>query len=222
MRNRSSRRRVPTGVVLAVGMVISATAMWQASTAAFTATTANPGDSWATGNVVLTADNTATAVFTSTAMKPTDVVVKCINVSYTGSVVNTTAVKFYTTSTTDPAANGNTLGTYFTVKIEEGTGTANDPTCAGAFTSSTIIFDGTHNQGSGGAAKPVGTMADLTQTHGTSYTNGFSCGWTPTPSSTSKSYKFTVTFSGTGTDATDNNLQSKTLTTTFNWEVHST
>ncbi len=226
MRERSSRRRIPGGVVLAMGMVLSATALWQASNAAFTATTANPGNSWSTGTVVLNDDDggaspmLGTAMFSSTAMKPTDQVIKCLNVTYTGTVDTVVPLRFYTATTTNPAVGGNTLGTYFTAKVEEGTGATGNGSCTG-FSSTSTLFDTTHNQtGSPTAAMPIGTMADLTQSR-TTYANSFACGWTPTTSSTTKSYKFTITFAGSGVDATDNTMEALQLITTFTWEAHS-
>ncbi len=226
MRNRSSRRQIPGGVILAIGMVVSATTLWQASSAAFTATTANPGNTWSTGTVVLN-DNDGgaspmlgTAIFSSSAMKPGDQVVKCINVVYSGTVDTVVPLRFYTTTTTDPGVGGNTLGTYFTVQVEEGTGSSSNSACTG-FSATSTIFDSTHNMTvSPTAAIPIGTLADLTQNR-TTYANSFACGWTPTSSSTTKSYRFTVTFAGSGSNTTDNTMQNKQFLTTFAWEAHS-
>ncbi len=226
MRAHRSRRRFTAGLVLAVGMVISTTVLWQASNAAFTATTANPGNAWNTGTVVLT-DNDGgatpmlgTAIFNTGAMKPGDVLTKCINVIYTGTVDTVTPLRFYTTTTTDPAVGGNTLGTYFGVQIEEGTGSTSNTACT-SFSTTSTVFDSTHAQtGSPTAAIPIATMADLTQNR-TTYANSFACGWTPTSASTTKSYRFTVTYNSSGSTAMDNLMQNKQLLTTFTWEAHS-
>ena len=97
--NRSQRRLVrsfaPVAGLLAAGLLV-----WQGSTAAFTATTNNTGDSWATGKLKLQnngggtvmADTTAN-LFAETGIKPGVSGVKCITVESTGSLVG--AVKMY-------------------------------------------------------------------------------------------------------------------------------
>jgi len=93
--NRSKRRLIraiaPVTGLLAAGLLV-----WQGSTAAFTATTNNTGDSWATGKLKLQnngggtsyADTTAN-LFAETAIKPGVSGVKCITVESTGSLAGT-------------------------------------------------------------------------------------------------------------------------------------
>jgi hypothetical protein len=218
--------RASSAVVLAVGMVVSAATVWQASQAAFTATTANPGNSFSTGTVVLNDKDgggtpmTGTAIFNVGALEPGDSITRCLNVTYSGSAV-TTPIRFYTTTTTDPTVGGGpqTLGTYLTVVVEEGTG-ATDTACTGySSAGATTVFDTTHRSGTAAtAARPAGSMADLTGNN-TSYASGLTGAWTPAPASPSRSYRFTVGLPGTGSDTTDNTLQNRTLITTFTWET---
>jgi hypothetical protein len=97
--NRSKRRLIraiaPVTGLLAAGLLV-----WQGSTAAFTATTNNTADSWATGKLKLQnngggttyADTTAN-LFAETAIKPGVSGVKCITVESTGSLAG--ALKMY-------------------------------------------------------------------------------------------------------------------------------
>ena len=92
---RSTRRLIraiaPVSGLLAAGLLV-----WQGSTAAFTATTNNTADSWATGKLKLQnngggasyADTTAN-LFAETAIKPGVSGVKCITVESTGSLAGT-------------------------------------------------------------------------------------------------------------------------------------
>ena len=218
--------RAGSAVVLVVGMLVSAGMVWQASSAAFSATTANPGDTFSTGTVVLNDNDggvtpmSGTAIFNVGAMKPGDSVTRCLNVIYSGSAV-TTPIRFYTTTTTDATVGGGpqTLGTYLTAVVEEGNG-ATDTACTGySSAGATVVFDTTRRSGTAATAeRPAGSMADLTGNN-TSYATGLAGTWTPAPASTTRSYKFTVALPSTGSDSTDNTLQNKTLTTTFTWET---
>jgi hypothetical protein len=67
--------------------------VWQGSNAAFSATTDNTGDAWATGNLVLTNNGggtvyagTTSALFTETNLKPGNTGFKCITVQSGGSL----------------------------------------------------------------------------------------------------------------------------------------
>ncbi|NNF65507.1 MAG: hypothetical protein HKN07_14790 [Acidimicrobiia bacterium] len=104
------------------------------SDAAFTAVTDNPGNSLATGSVVLTDDDGgATALFTATGMSPGNPIVACITVTYAGSLLNAD-IKMYGSTT-------GTLDTYLDTTIEEGTG-GSFGDCTG-FTPASTIFNNT-------------------------------------------------------------------------------
>ncbi|MCU1533286.1 MAG: hypothetical protein JWO49_2857 [Arthrobacter sp.] len=70
----------PVAVLLAGGMV------WQGSQAAFTATTRNAGNSWSTGNVVLSDDDLGAAAFTVENIVPDQTGQKCIVVTSRSNV----------------------------------------------------------------------------------------------------------------------------------------
>jgi hypothetical protein len=75
------------------GLLIAALLVWQGSNAAFSATTDNTGDAWATGNLLLTNNGggtvyagTTAALFSETNLKPGNTGFKCITVESTGSL----------------------------------------------------------------------------------------------------------------------------------------
>jgi len=75
------------------GLLVAALLVWQGSNAAFSATTDNTGDAWATGNLLLTNNGggaayagTTAALFTENNLKPGNTGFKCITVESTGSL----------------------------------------------------------------------------------------------------------------------------------------
>jgi hypothetical protein len=149
-----------------VTLLASAGLVWQASTAAFSASTATPSNSWTAGTVALVDDDANAAMFTATGLRPNDTGTKCIAVTYNGSL--TSAVKLY-------AASTGTLAPYLNLTVEEGTG-GSFGSCAG-FSATSTLYNGTV---SGFAAA------------NTSYASGVSS-WTPTGSGQSRSYRFVYT-----------------------------
>ena len=144
----------------------SAGLVWQASYSAFSATTTNASNNWATASVTLTDDDANSAMFNATGLQGGSTGSKCIVVTY-GSASPAT-VKLYGTAT-------GTLGSYLDITIEEGSG-GTFADCTG-FTSGGTIFTGTlagFATGSSSFATGVGTFA-------------------PTGSGQSKTYKITYT-----------------------------
>jgi hypothetical protein len=97
MNSMRTKMQVATAVIvlLAVSALVFGT-----SRAAFSATTTNPSNSWDSGTVTLTDDHQpGTALFTSTNMVPGDVDNNCIEVTYTGSSYDLTAIRLYATVT---------------------------------------------------------------------------------------------------------------------------
>ncbi|MGZ5299627.1 MAG: hypothetical protein ACXWDU_08115 [Actinomycetota bacterium] len=92
---------------------------------AFSATTVNPGDSFAAGTVVISDNDANAALYTITGAKPNDVVTRCIRVTYTGTLP--ALVRLYTTTPI------NAFGQYVTLTIDKGTmpGTTTFPNCTG-------------------------------------------------------------------------------------------
>ena len=82
--DRMSRGRKTLLSLLLVGVVGTVASIGTYS--AFSATTVNPGDSFAAGTVVISDNDANAAMYTITSAKPNDVVTRCIRVTYTGSL----------------------------------------------------------------------------------------------------------------------------------------
>jgi hypothetical protein len=105
------RRRTLRAITPLAALLVAALLIWQGSNAAFSATTDNTGDSWATGSLALTNNGGATvysgttaALFTQTNLKPGDTGIKCITVQSTGSLPGTLKMYRGTISGTNSAA----------------------------------------------------------------------------------------------------------------------
>ncbi len=186
-----NKKRLVALAAAPVALLASGGMVWAASYSAFSATTVNPTSNWTSGTVALSDDDSDTALFTASNLKPGATGTKCIAVTSTGSLAS--AVKLYGTSystTKDLASNIN-------LKVEQGTG-ATTSSCAG-FTGATTLYDGTM------------TAFGTTKT-------GFATGvgsWTPTgTASETKSYKVTYTLSTTTPDT----AQGGTAALGFTWE----
>lgn len=101
---------------------------------AFTGTTSNTGNTFATGTVTIDDNDAGGAMYNVSDALPGVPTVKCIKVTYTGSLASDVAL--YTPSTLDPSAQ------YVDLTIEKGTGNAAFPDCTG-FTPESTIFSGT-------------------------------------------------------------------------------
>jgi hypothetical protein len=110
---------VPAAVIVA-GVLVSS------SSAAFTATTSNEGNSWTAGTVELTNDR-ATALFTSAGIVPGFSESHCITVNSTSSVP--AKVKLYTADVTS-TGTPTTMAQNIDVQVVKGTGST-DADCAG-------------------------------------------------------------------------------------------
>ena len=108
-RRRALRAAAPVAGLLAVGLLV-----WQGSSAAFSATTTNPTDTWATGQLVLTNNGGTAAYAASTTalfggvteqnLKPGSTGIKCLTVESTGNFAG--ALKFYGSALTGDATLG--------------------------------------------------------------------------------------------------------------------
>ena len=175
-----------------IGLLLSVALVWQGSRAAFTAQTSNTANSFTTGTVALSDDDSGVALFpTITGMKPGSTGVKCILVTYGGSLAATVKLFVNTGDLTG------TLGTYLNMQIEEGT-SASFSSCAG-FSATSTLFNG--------------TLASLASTN-TSSATGLSS-WAPATAASTKAYRFTYTLP-TGVA---NAAQGTTCTVAFTWEA---
>jgi hypothetical protein len=200
-------------------MLITGGMVYNASYAAFSATTTNPGNSWSTGTVAITNDQNAAAVFTVntakpdttlttlttpptgayTATHPTSGGSACIKVTYTGTT--TADIKLYATLTNTGADGG--LGQFLLFTIDTGTNTAptTDPTCA-TYTSTTYLH--------GTATNTNTTLNTIPTTYNTGLT-----GTTGATNNTSKWYRLSWLLPANVT----NTAQNEQVQATFTWEA---
>lgn len=186
-----ARVGVPFSVLLGAGLV------WQTSSAAFTATTSNPSSSWSAGSVSLSDDDSGSAMFTLTNLKPGSTGSKCIQVTYGGSLA--AAVKLYVSSTTPGTPD---LSPYLQLTIDEGSGASFAGGC-GSFVSSSSLAT-------------TQTLTSLAAAR-TNYANGAGS-WAPTGATQTKSYRFVYTVDS----AAPNSVQNGTAAATFTWEAQNT
>jgi hypothetical protein len=186
----STRVRI-SAAVLAVALVGAFTL--RSSLAAFSATTANTGNSFAAGTVVLTDNDSGAALFNVSNLKPGDSNVGCIEVSYSGSL--DALVRIYGSVT-----GGTALENYLNLTIERGSGT-----CA-AFGTSTAVWTN-------------GTDGDLGVFMGseTNYATG-SDNWAVTGGAPTDVVPYRVTIALQDVNA----AQGLTATVTFTWEAQNT
>lgn len=186
-------KRVAAAASIPIAVLASGAMVWHASYSAFSATTSNPTNNWASGSVALSDDDSNTAMFNASNLKPGSTGTKCIAVTSTGTLAS--AVKLYGTS----YATTNALATYLTVTVDEGTGGSFAGGCAG-FTSGSQIYNGTL------AAFGTGK---------TSFATGVGT-WTPTgTASETKAFKITYTLSA----STPDTAQGGTAALGFTWEA---
>ncbi len=193
-RHRATAHRQPGRVAAMLaaplGVALSATLVWSSSQSAFSGTTVNPGNALTAGSVSLTDDDTGTAMFSVTGLKPGSTGSRCIQVTYAGSLAST--VKVYVAP---GGLTGTGLGTYLHLTVEEGT--------PGTY-SSCSTFAAT-------ATDYTGTLSGFAAS-ATSFATGVGA-WAPTGAGQVKTYRVTYTLQ-------DNNAaQSLSATVAVTWEA---
>ena len=184
------RTLVKVGVV-PVSLIISGALVWQSSYAAFSSTTVNPTNNWTAGSVALSDDDSTTAMFTASSLKPGSTGSKCIVVTSAGTLASTVKLYATTYSTT------NALSSYIDLVVEEGSG--------GSFSSCTGF--------SSGATDFTGTLAAFAAAK-TDFASGVSS-WAPSGSgSETKTFKITYTINA----STPNSVQAGTAAAGLTWE----
>lgn len=178
------------------GLVISGLLIWQASHAAFSDATTNPGNSWETGSVVITDDDEGVAMFTATNLAPGDSGSNCIATTYEGSLP--ADARFYAGGPESPQE----LAEHIDLTITKGQG--------GGFGSCEGFEPAAETSG-----VYQGTLANLTSNN-TNFENGRVIGDTLEPGDVD-TYMFEYTFSS---DA-PNSVQGGTATADFTWEAQS-
>jgi hypothetical protein len=210
--SRARRRLAGLAAAVPVGLLVTGTLVWHTSSAAFVATTDNPGDSWETGVVRLTSDRSATALFTTATeglLVPGSSGYKCITVTYTGSVdTAATGVRLYGALTTDSAELADALE----VTVQMSTtalSPAPDADCDPAFQASPVSY-------------PDTALSDFPGDYATGIgdANGDGAGdWRPTATTDrSRTYKISYRLPA---GSYPSSVQGKTVGMTFTWEVQS-
>ena len=136
------------------------------SRAAFTDTTDNVGNSFASGSVIITDDDGGSAMFAATAMTPGEPVIECITLTYSGSLVPAD-VRMY-------GVSAGVLATYLDTTVEIGSG-GSFGDCTG-FTPSSTLYDD--------------TLANFSSTH-TDWASGLPT-FTAASNPTTQTLRFTV------------------------------
>jgi hypothetical protein len=191
MARQINNKRLVAAAAAPLALLASGGMVWAGSYSAFSATTTSPTSNWTAGTVALSDDDSNTAMFTASNLKPGATGTKCIAVTSTGSLAST--VKLYGTS----YSTTNALATNINLTVEEGTG-ASSSSCTNFVSGSTLY---------------TGTLASFGTTK-TSFATGVGT-WAPTGSaSETKSYKVTYTLSSTTPDT----AQGGTAALGFTWE----
>jgi hypothetical protein len=190
---RTGRSAKMIAAAVVVGLMGSGALVWQASSAAFTASTENDSNSWSSGKVVLSDNDSTVALFNASGLVPLNTGTNCIEVTYDGNVAST--VKLYAQNPTG------SLGTYIDFDVELGSGSS----CASP---------GTYTQIFGDVPSTLDGSDTLTTftTARTNFSNGIA-GWTPNTAASTRPYRFTWTLGN------DNNAQDKTAAVKLVWEA---
>ena len=177
--------------VVPAALMASGLLVWQSSYAAFSSTTTNPTNNWTAGTVALTDDDSNTAMFTASALKPGATGEKCIVVTSSGNLAST--VKLYATTYSTTAA----LGSYIDLVIQEGSG-GSFSSCTG-FTSAATNF--------------TGTLAAFAAAN-TNFGNGLSS-WAPAAGTVTRTFRIAYTIN----TSAPNSAQGGTAAAGLTWEA---
>jgi len=203
------RRRVLRAVAPVAGLLAAGLLVWQGSYAAFSATTNNTADSWATGALTLTNDAgtgvyaaTTAALFTEVAIKPGTTLAKCLTVQAGGTVGG--ALKFYRGAIT--GTNSVALAPQLTLTITAMPAQAANPG---------VTANCTNFVAAGAVSIAPGVALSALPT---TYATGL--GSMAIPVATRFiAYKISYTFTSTGTNPGDNALQSSDAAADLSWEI---
>jgi hypothetical protein len=194
-----------TGKVLAtaaapVAMLAAAALIWQSSNAAFSGTTRNSGNNWATGAVSITDDDSGSARFQVENMTPGDTDTKCIKVTTNANVPG--IVKGYAVN---PVTSPSGLEDHIWVTVRYGDG--------GGFGS----CDGFTSLGTSIPHLNLSTLATFN-----SYEAAVG-GWNVTAGTQSRTYEITWHFDTDGMTQNEiDQLQGNSTGIDFQWELQST
>ena len=166
VRNRPNVVPLVRLAAIVVAMLTLALVIVTTSRAAFTDTTENAGNSFASGSVIITDDDGGSAMFAATEMTPGEPVIECITLTYSGSLVPAD-VRMY-------GVSAGVLATYLDTTVEIGSG-GSFGDCTG-FTPSSTLYSG--------------TLANFSATH-TDWATGLAT-FTAPANPTTQTLRFTV------------------------------
>jgi hypothetical protein len=192
-------------VVLLLGVMASVAGSTTFS--AFSSTTANSGNAFTAGTVVLSDNDAGASMLTLSNAKPGDTATGCIRVSYTGSLAAN--VHLY-------ASVSSSLAPYLQVTVTRGTDSSPSFASCTNFTA-----DGTNYNGNGAGVIYSGLLSAFPSTYAAGVVDPSNCGSPPCSAQTwssgnAHSYKFVVSLNN------DNNAQGLSSTATFTWEAQNT
>ena len=187
-----NKKKLVAAAAVPAALLASGGLVWSASYSAFSATTSNPTNNWSAGTVALSDNDSETALFTATNLKPGATAARCITVTSSGSLAST--VKLYGTD----YATTNNLAANLNLKVEEGSGATNAD-CAGFTAAGAAIFDG--------------TLTSFATTK-TSFATGAGT-WAPAAGTQTKSYRVTYVLNANTPDT----AQGGTARVGLTWEA---
>jgi hypothetical protein len=199
------RRRVVRATAPAFGLLAAGLLVWQGSYAAFSATTVDTNNAWATGSLALTNNGggavysaSTSATFGGNNLKPGSTGTTCLTVKSVGTSAGTLAM--YESSLVDSSPS---LGAQIQLTITEGVpATDVQANCTG-FPVAGLTTVATN--------QPLSTFPTTFAT---------ATGTTPVATGTVlEAYKVTWNFVTTGTNPGDTALMGKTVTAGFTWEI---
>lgn len=192
-------RGIAALAVTPLAILVAGALVWQGSTAAFTAKTRNAGNSWSSGQVVLTDDDQGRAGFTVTNLIPGDTGQRCIRVTSESNVAG--EVRAYVENL---ATSARGLEDYIFLQVQQGTG--------GSFES----CDGFTPTPGALPAQPLSTLARVN----TDYASGGARWQTSGTAGESRVYRGTWRFDTTGlTQAQVDALQGSQVSIDLVWEL---
>ena len=185
---RNGGRRL-TAALVPLAILASGAMVYQASNAAFTATTNNGANNWTAGTVVLSDNDSNAALFNAGPIKPgtANGGSRCITVTYQGSLA--ADVKMFVNAaayTETPGSGGGPLGALLRLTVEEGTG-ATDAACTGftslgtpkfltsanqslsSFRTANSAWVGNYGNGQPPWSAPIGSTTPQTRSYKVSY-----------------------------------------------------
>jgi predicted ribosomally synthesized peptide with SipW-like signal peptide len=196
VRDRTRKMLLTIAILGVVGIVAGV-----GTFSAFSSTTSNDANTFAAGSVVLTDNDSGSAMYQVTNAKPGDSATACITVTYSGSLDSN--VRLYT------ASSIGSLGSHLNLKVTPGTGTVSFGSSCSNFTAD-----------SGGAIYD-GTLANFASSH-SAFGNGLALenasGNTTWSQNNAVVYQFEITLPSSNTTAQGLTTNSHS----FTWEAQNT